>query len=193
MGIVGVDEVEARAALLNPTLEQGHPAPTSSRSATLAWRLHLPNFRRRNDKEVDILTGRPTHMEGIFILGCSTWFRIRPSPSPTAAANSRHISSPPSPRRFGRPPARISPPQRESGVHSLQGEATQHPDEALIPDDEEDWMDILSGPPLKMNIDPDLLATTPGNTSQQGTIDDDLPTPPTCLGKDVFGLERLQM
>ncbi|XP_042239854.1 uncharacterized protein LOC121877947 [Homarus americanus] len=54
VGMVGVDEVEARASLLTPTLEQGYPASTTPTTATVTWRM----------------TGRPTHLEGIFILGC---------------------------------------------------------------------------------------------------------------------------
>lgn len=54
VGVVGVDEVEAREALLTPTLEQGYPASSTPTAATLTWRT----------------IRQPTHMEGTFILGC---------------------------------------------------------------------------------------------------------------------------
>lgn len=38
IGIVGVDEVEARAALLTPVLELGHPASATPSAVTLKWR-----------------------------------------------------------------------------------------------------------------------------------------------------------
>ncbi|KAK8393989.1 hypothetical protein O3P69_006293 [Scylla paramamosain] len=54
VGMVGVDEVEARAALLTPTLEQGFPSSSTPTSATVTWRL----------------IHRSKHIEGIYVLGC---------------------------------------------------------------------------------------------------------------------------
>ncbi|XP_066989236.1 roundabout homolog 1-like [Macrobrachium rosenbergii] len=163
MGIVGVDEVEARAALLNPTLEQGHPAPTSSRSATLAWRL----------------TGRPTHMEGLFILGCQRGFGYVPlrvqqqlqTHDITRHRLHHHLDA----------HQRVLPPPRESRRHpEREGDAAS-----------EDWMEILSSPPLN-DMDPDLVPTIPGNTSQQGPTTEDIPAPPKCSDLRILGYTLIQ-
>lgn len=46
IGIVGVDEVEARAALLTPALELGHPSSAAPSAVTLKWRyVSIPSTR----------------------------------------------------------------------------------------------------------------------------------------------------
>ncbi|XP_069993410.1 roundabout homolog 3 isoform X2 [Penaeus vannamei] len=54
IGIVGVDEVEARAALLTPALELGHPSSAAPSAVTLKWRY----------------LGRHAPILGVFVLGC---------------------------------------------------------------------------------------------------------------------------
>nr|XP_053626590.1 uncharacterized protein LOC128684451 [Cherax quadricarinatus] len=55
VGVVGVDEVEARASLLMPTLEQGYPAHPSPTTTTVTWRL---------------VSRATQHLEGIYVLAC---------------------------------------------------------------------------------------------------------------------------
>ncbi|ROT85654.1 roundabout-like protein [Penaeus vannamei] len=64
IGIVGVDEVEARAALLTPALELGHPSSAAPSAVTLKWRyLH---HRIQEIAEEAVQEEKP--------LVCSQWF-----------------------------------------------------------------------------------------------------------------------
>ncbi|XP_047482139.1 uncharacterized protein LOC125034437 isoform X2 [Penaeus chinensis] len=54
IGIVGVDEVEARAALLTPALELSHPSSAAPSAVTLKWRY----------------LGRHAPILGVFVFGC---------------------------------------------------------------------------------------------------------------------------
>lgn len=52
IGIVGVDEVEARAALLTPALELGHPSSAAPSAVTLKWRyVSIPFHERQRRSE----------------------------------------------------------------------------------------------------------------------------------------------
>ncbi|KAK7067782.1 hypothetical protein SK128_020647 [Halocaridina rubra] len=151
MGIVGVDEVEARAALLTPTLEQGHPAPASPRSATLSWRL----------------LGRPTHMEGIFILGCTRGFGVLP-PRVQQQLHNHDLTNPLLNHKVldvhHHQYPRYADPE---DIFRESGNPRQHSD-FETKDDVEDWMDILHKMPLN-DMDPESLHIPAWNSSHQTT------------------------
>ncbi|XP_050706829.1 uncharacterized protein LOC126992214 isoform X2 [Eriocheir sinensis] len=165
VGMVGVDEVEARAALLTPILEQGFPSSSTPTTAVVTWRL----------------THRPKHIEGIYILGCERGSGFVP-PRVQQQLQTHDISllHHPRPHNHHHPPtdptASTTSTSTSTTHHHLQDNVDSVPDVRF-----EDTVEHI------------LLETQPRGSVRPNTTtgteegEDNVPTPPRCSTLRLMG------
>ncbi|XP_045125068.1 uncharacterized protein LOC123512657 [Portunus trituberculatus] len=174
VGMVGVDEVEARAALLTPTLEQGFPSSSTPTSATVTWRLSPAPAHQIH---------RSKHIEGIYVLGCERGSGFI-HPRIQQQLQTHDISL------LHHPHSHHSH-NHEPGptTHTLEQRESSTSEHA-------EWPDSGGGPHTSLaeeNVEHILLenesgrSTTSSNTTVGEEGGDDFPLPPTCSNLRVMG------